>query len=159
MFKSFFFAGYECATGYNAKRQWIDQIAATEHDLHVSEDYRRLRKAGLFAAREAIRWPLVDRGSGHYDFTSVDPFIEASRKHGIQIVWDLFHYGYPNNVDIFSSEFTKRFADYCYETARYVAPRVEGICFFTPVNEPSFFAWAGGEVGHFAPHTTGRGKS
>jgi hypothetical protein len=37
MFKSFFFAGYECATGYNAKRQWIDQIAATQHDLHVSE--------------------------------------------------------------------------------------------------------------------------
>ena len=28
---------------------------------------------------------------------------------------------------------------------------------FTPVNEPSFFAWAGGEVGRFAPHARGRG--
>ena len=32
-----------------------------------------------------------------------------------------------------------------------------GTCYFTPVNEPSFFAWAGGEVGRFAPHCNGRG--
>ena len=158
MFKSFFFAGFECATGYNAKKQWIDQIKATEHDLHVDEDYRRLRKAGLFAAREAVRWPLVDRGRGVYDFSSVEPFLAASAAHGIEIIWDLFHYGYPHDLDIFSANFVRRFADYCYAAAKYLSRQYDGICYFTPVNEPSFFSWAGGEVGLFAPHAKGRGE-
>ena len=59
MFKSFFFAGFECATGYNALGEWIDQVAATHHDKNVDEDYQRLKDVGIYAAREAIRWPLV----------------------------------------------------------------------------------------------------
>jgi beta-glucosidase/6-phospho-beta-glucosidase/beta-galactosidase len=158
MFKSFFFAGYECATGYNRNGEWIDQVAATHHDLHVDADYRRLRKVGLHAAREAIRWPLVDLGGGRYDFSSVDPFLEASLKNEIEIIWDLFHFGYPGHVDLFSEDFPKQFADYCFAVAEYLCSDYQGTCYFTPVNEPSFFAWAGGEVGHFAPHVTRRGK-
>src|SRR4051812_10493063 len=158
MFKSFFFAGYECATGFNARREWIDQIKKTEHDLHVREDYRQLNSVGLHAAREAVRWPLVDKGGGVYDFSSVEPFIAASREFEIEIIWDLFHYGYPQDLDIFSEEFPKRFADYCYESARYICPRYQGTCYFTPVNEPSFFSWAAGDVGQFAPHAQGRGR-
>ena len=82
MFRSFFFAGFECATGYNARGEWIDQICATHHDKHAEEDYQRLHEVGIFAAREAVRWPLVDR-RGRYDFSSVDPFIAASQKFGI----------------------------------------------------------------------------
>lgn len=158
MFENFFFAGYECATGYNANGDWIDQIAATEHDLHADDDYRALRKVGLCAAREAIRWPLVDRGGGNYDFSSVEPFLAVARKHRIEIIWDLFHFGYPSDIDIFSPDFSKRFADYCAAAASYLCPNYNGTCYFTPVNEPSFFAWAGGEAGQFAPHATNRGK-
>lgn len=158
MFKSFFFAGYECATGYNAKGEWIDQVAATHHDLHADEDYRRLRQVGLRAAREAIRWPLVDQGNGKYDFSSVEPFLRASVEHDVEVIWDLFHYGYPDRLDLFSPDLPKRFADYCAAAAKYLCGAVEGVCYFTPVNEPSFFAWAGGEVGQFAPHKKGRGK-
>src|SRR4051812_29180341 len=61
MFRSFFFAGFECATGYNAQGEWIDQIAATHHDRHADEDYRRLHEIGIDATREAVRWPVVDR--------------------------------------------------------------------------------------------------
>ena len=60
MFKSFFFAGFECATGYNAKGNWIDQIAATHHDKHADEDYHRLRDVGIFASREAVRYSGLD---------------------------------------------------------------------------------------------------
>ena len=56
MFNSFFFAGFEAAATYNVRREWIDQIAATEHDRQVDGDYRRLREAGLLTAREAIRF-------------------------------------------------------------------------------------------------------
>lgn len=157
MFKSFFFAGFECATGYNALGEWIDQVAATHHDKHADEDYARLKEVGILAAREAIRWPLVDRG-GKYDFSSAAPFIEASRKHGIEVIWDLFHYGYPDGLDPFSDEFARRLADYCHAAARCIRRRQDGgTCYFTPVNEPSFFSWAGGEVGRFAPHCKGKG--
>ena len=155
MFRSFFFAGFECATGYNANGDWIDQISATHHDKHADEDYRRLREVGIQAAREAVRWPLVD-GNGRYDFSSVEPFLKASRKHEVDIIWDLFHYGYPDDLDIFSQEFIKRFESYAYEAARYLCSRSGQSCYFTPVNEPSFFAWAAGDAGRFAPHCRNR---
>src|SRR6185437_16870864 len=119
MFKSFFLAGFECATGYNMNGEWIDQIAATQHDWHVDEDYRRLREAGIRAVREGIRWPYVDF-RGRYDFASVTPFVKAACNHGIEVIWDLYHYGYPEDLDIFSEEFQKRFAAYCHAAARYI---------------------------------------
>jgi hypothetical protein len=156
MFRSFYLAGFECATGYNMHGEWIDQIAATEHDLHCDADYARLEEVGIHAVREAIRWPLVDRG-GRYDFSSVEPFINAARRHGFDVIWDLFHYGYPDDLDVFSEEFTARFAAYCHAAAAFIGEHMEGVCYFTPINEPSFFAWAAGEVGRFAPHAQGRG--
>ena len=157
LLRSFFLAGFEGATGYNVHGQWVDQIAATHHDKHAEEDYRRLHDVGIFAAREAIRWPLVDR-NGRYDFSTVRPFVEAARKYGIDVIWDLFHYGFPNHIDLFAADFPKRFADYCHAAAKYICANQEGTCYFTPVNEPSYFAWAAGEVGRFAPHCKGRGE-
>lgn len=157
MFRSFFLAGFEGSTGYNRHGHWFDQVVATGHDKTVDEDYRQLAELGLHAARETIRWPLVDLGNGRYDFSSVKPFVEAARNHGVEVIWDLFHYGYPQGLDLWSEEFPKRFADYCYAVGRYIARHGEGTCAFTPVNEPSFMSYAAGEKGLFAPHVTGRG--
>ena len=156
MFRSFYLAGFECATGYNMHGEWIDQIAATEHDLHVDADYARLVDVGIHTVREAIRWPLVDH-RGRYDFSSVEPFVKAALHHGCDVIWDLFHYGYPDDLDPFSEEFAARFAEYCRAAAGFVARHMAGVCYFTPVNEPSYLAWAAGEVGRFAPHVRGRG--
>src|SRR5580704_4516022 len=119
MLRSFFFAGFECATGYNASGEWIDQIAATQHDKYVDEDYHRLREVGIHTVREGIRWPYVDF-RGHHDFSSVVPFVKAASKYGMEVIWDLFHYGYPEDLDPFSEEFRKRFCDYCHAAARFV---------------------------------------
>ncbi|MEN3355937.1 MAG: hypothetical protein V7640_4095 [Betaproteobacteria bacterium] len=156
MFRSFYLAGFECATGYNMHGEWIDQVAATEHDLHVDADYSRLAEIGIYAVREAIRWPLVDR-AGTYDFSTVQPFVNAALRYDFDVIWDLFHYGYPDDADPFSSAFSERFADYCHAAACFVRQRMERVCYFTPVNEPSYLAWAAGEVGRFAPHARGRG--
>jgi hypothetical protein len=157
LFDSFFFAGFEGTMAINAHGRWIDQLAATAHDRQADEDYRRLRDVGLLGARDSIRWPLVDN-RGRCDFSSARPLIEASRRHGIDVIWDLFHYGYPADLDPFSEEFTKRFADYCYEAALFVRANQDGPCYFTPVNEPSFLAWSGGDVARFAPHRRGVGS-
>lgn len=156
MFKSFFLAGFECATARNASGVWIDQLAATQHDRFVDEDYRRLTRIGIHAVRDGVRWPLVDTSQG-YDFSTVDPVLSAVRRHGLAVIFDLFHFGYPEGLDPFEPPFVDRFAAYCEAAARYITRRIDGPYYFTPVNEPSFFAWAAGEVGRFAPHATGRG--
>jgi len=156
MFKSFFIAGFECATGYNRHREWIDQVEATQHDKYLEEDYARLQLAGIHTVREGIRWPLIDR-RGKYDLTHIGTVLRAAERHGIQVIFDLFHYGYPDDVDLFADEMPERFASYAEAVARYITANADGPHFFTPVNEPSYYSWAGGEVGLFAPHTTGRG--
>ncbi len=156
MFKSFFLAGFECATGYNRHREWIDQIAATQHDKYMAEDYERLRRLGIHAVREGIRWPLVDK-NGSYNFAPIKDVTRHARAQKMDVIFDLFHYGFPDGVDLFDDSMPERFSDYCLAVARTIIRNFDGPFYFTPVNEPSFFAWAGGEVGLFAPHQTGRG--
>ncbi|MBF9232800.1 glycoside hydrolase family 1 protein [Microvirga alba] len=157
MFRSFFLAGFEGSTGYNRHGQWFDQVVATGHEKTFREDYRALAKLGIHGIREVMRWPLIDLGHGRYDFSSVAPFMLAAAENGIEVIWDLFHYGFPRHVDVWSREFPSLFADYCYAAARFADRHSEGALYVTPVNEPSFMAYAAGEKGLFAPHETGRG--
>jgi beta-glucosidase/6-phospho-beta-glucosidase/beta-galactosidase len=93
----------------------------------------------------------VDRG-GSYDFSSVDPFIAAMNASKILPIWDLCHYGYPDDLDPFSDAFVERFAAYCRAAAEYVIPKVRGPHFFTPINEITFFSYCAGEWGWAAPY-------
>ena len=87
--------GFEGSTGYNRHGQWFDQVARRAMTERSSEDYRDLAALGIRGVREIVRWPLVDRG-GRYDFSSRRPLRDAARrKQGIEVIWDLFHYGYP----------------------------------------------------------------
>ena len=86
MFRSFFLAGFEGSTGYNRHGQWFDQVAATGHDKTVEQDYRDLTAFGIHAARETVRWPLVDLGGGRYDFSSLAPFVRAARRSRVEVI-------------------------------------------------------------------------
>lgn len=156
MFKSFYMAGFECATGINAHGEVLDQLCATEHDRRAAEDYALLSEVGIETVREGVRWPLVDRGD-HLELDSLVPFVRAARESRMEVIWDLFHYGYPADLDPFSSHFGERLAAYAAGVARFVARELPGPHWFTPVNEGSYFSWAAGEVGRFAPHERGRG--
>lgn len=106
MFKSFFLAGFEGSTGFNLHNQWIDQVVATQHDRFADKDYLRLREVGIRAARETVRWPLVDVDRG-YDFSSLEPFLKAAQKHDIELIYDLFHFGYPKYYRSFFGGFSE----------------------------------------------------
>jgi len=155
LFPSFFLAGFECATPINRHGQRIDPLAATEHDRRVREDYRALQRLGICAVREGARWNRIDR-DGRYDFRPLRPFVVAAQEAGLTVIWDLFHYGYPDGADPFSETFVHRFADYCHAVARYIDRHTSGTPFYTPINEISYFAWAAGDAGVFAPHARGR---
>nr|WP_314546031.1 family 1 glycosylhydrolase [uncultured Massilia sp.] len=156
LFSSYFLGGFECTTGFNREGDWIDLMHETRHLRHADADYRRLCEVGIRAVRDGIRWPLVDRGRGAFDFSSVEPLVRAARRYQVEVVWDLFHFGYPARLDLLSDAFPASFADYCAACARYLRDRLQGTLWFTPVNEPSYFSWAAGEVGRFPPYLTGR---
>jgi hypothetical protein len=79
-FKTFFIGGYECADLINKFGNRIDLLQLTGHDTHVLDDYRRLSAMGIKTVREGIRWSVVERSPGEYDFTEVKARIEAAQK-------------------------------------------------------------------------------
>ncbi|MDF1502479.1 hypothetical protein [Roseisolibacter sp. H3M3-2] len=151
LFPTFFLTGFECSSFVWKDRGRRDLAAETHHRERAAEDYRALRALGIAVAREGIPWPLVDRG-GTYDFAArVDPLLDAQRAAQVLPVWDLCHYGHPDDVDPFGPDFVPRFAAYCRAAAEYVVPRGRGPHWFTPINEITFWGFCGGEWGWVAP--------
>ena len=150
IFPTFFLSGFECSTFVWQDQGRRDLVDETRHAQHADEDYALLRGLGIAVAREGIPWPLVDRG-GAYDFSPLDPFIAAMNRHQILPIWDLCHYGYPDDADPFAPDFPARFAAYARAAAEHVVPRVRGPHFFTPINEITFFGYMGGEWAWAAP--------
>jgi beta-glucosidase/6-phospho-beta-glucosidase/beta-galactosidase len=152
IFPTFFISGFECSSFL-----WKDQgrrnlVAETGHDKHAAADYHFLRQSGIAVSREGVPWPLADK-QGKYDFSPIDPMIEAMQQQKILPIWDLCHYGYPDDLSPFTDAFVDRFAAYCKAVAEYVVARLPGPYFFTPINEITFFSFCGGEWGWVAPYT------
>lgn len=151
IFPTFFISGFECSTFLWRDKGRRNLVAETQHDKFAHQDYELLRHLGIAVSREGIPWPLVDKG-GVYDFSVIDPMIEAMRVHKILPVWDLCHYGYPDDLDPFTDAFTDRFVAYCKAAAAYLIPKLQGPYFFSPINEITFFSFCGGEWGWVAPY-------
>jgi beta-glucosidase/6-phospho-beta-glucosidase/beta-galactosidase len=156
IFPTFFLSGFECSTFEWKDRGRRDLVAETRHREHAREDYGILRRLGIAVSREGVPWPLVDRGGGRYDFSPIDPFLDAMRACQILPIWDLCHYGYPDGLDPFEDAFAERFAAYCRAAAEYVVPKTRAPRFFTPINEITFFSFIGGEWGWVAPFHTSK---
>jgi len=155
IFPTFFLSGFECSTFDWKDQGRRDLVAETQHRECAEEDYGILRQLGIAVSREGIPWPLVEK-TGAYDFSRIDPMIAAMNSAQVLPIWDLCHYGYPDDADPYSPDFAPRFARYCRAAAEYVVPKVRGPHFFTPINEITFFAYCAGEWGWAAPFRTSR---
>lgn len=156
LFDSFFLAGFESACHINRAGQRVNMLQFTQHDRLVSSDYELLRNFNIRTVRDGICWPLIER-AGRFDFSSLIPMLEAAKQHDIQIIWTVFHYGYPDDLDIFSPTFVDRFARYCTALAQFIHDHTDRVPFYTPINEISFLAWAAGDVGYIHPFELERG--
>lgn len=156
LFRSFWLAGFESACHINRQGMRLDLMSATQHDRELEADYARVKELGFGAVRESVRWHLVDRGR-RLDFSTVRPMLEAAQRQGVQILWTLCHYGWPEDVALLSAGFVERFARYCGAMARLVSELDDAVPFYTPINEISFFAWAAGEKEYMYPFMHGRG--
>lgn len=156
-FSSFWLAGFECSTHRRRDGRRLDLLEGTGHDRFAMQDYARLPPLGITAARDGLRWHRIDHGTDHYDFSELLPRLAAARASGVQVVWDLCHWGWPDYLDIWSPEFVRRFARFVGEAAKVVAAETDGTPWFVPVNEISFWAWAGGQEGYLNPFAKRRG--
>ena len=149
-FASFFQAGFECSSHRRRDGVRLDLIRATSHDRHVRQDYRLCAEQGFRTVRDGLRWHRIEIAPGKYDWSSWAPALDAAANAGIEVIWDLFHYGSPDHVDQAAEDFPQRFADFAIaalEFRRSITGRPALIC---PLNEISFMSWAI-EVGYFPP--------
>ena len=56
-----------------------------------------------------------------------------------------FHFGWPDLLDIFGPEFIRAFERFTARSRAFLRSRRQPRTFVVPVNEISFFSWAGGD--------------
>jgi hypothetical protein len=69
---------------------------------------------------------------------------------GVQVIWDLFHYGSPDHADQGAPDFPERFTEFslaALEVQQSVSNRPPMVC---PLNEINFLSWAVDD-GYFPP--------
>ena len=141
-FDGFFMAGFECSSHRRRDGVRLDLIKATGHDRHVLQDYRLCRELGFRTLRDGLRWHLIGKSPGKYDWSSWLPALEAAEEVGVQVIWDLFHYGSPDCVDQAAPDFPDRFTDFALaalEVQQSASGRPPLVC---PLNEINFLSWA-----------------
>ncbi|WP_313138155.1 glycosyltransferase family 4 protein [Paracoccus jeotgali] len=157
IFQSFVLGGWECSTHRRRDGKRLDVLKDTGHDIHAQADYQQLHEWGVQACRDGLRWHLIDNGSGRYDWSSFSPMLRAAQATGTQVIWDLMHYGWPDDLDIWSPQFVDRFAAFARAAGSYVRDNSDAIPFWCPVNEISFLSWAAGDARYLNPFQEGRG--
>lgn len=159
LFPGFWLAGFECSSQIHYRgRGRLDYVAELAHDARCDEDYAALARFGIRTVRDGIRWHLVERRAGHFDLSSVEPLRRAAQKHGLRVIWDICHYGWPEDVDPLRPDFADRYARLAQAFARYLRDSSDEVPYYAPINEISFLSWCTGEVAIFAPFGCGLGN-
>ncbi|WP_374945009.1 glycosyltransferase [Sphingomonas sp.] len=159
LFRSFLQGGFESSSHRRAHdKARLDMIAASHHDVHAGHDYRELTRHGILTVRDGLRWHLIEQTPGRYDWSSLERQLTGAKAAGTEVIWDLLHYGWPDDIDIWTPAFVERFARFAAAAARHIGPAPAGERrFYAPVNEVSFFAWGGGDAAYLNPFARGRG--
>ena len=142
IFDSWFMAGFECSSHRRRDGVRLDLIRATGHDRHVLRDYLLCKEFGFSTVRDGLRWHLIEKSPGKYDWSSWLPMLEAAEEAGVQVIWDLFHYGSPDHLDPSGDDFPQRFTDFALaavELQQSISKCPPRLC---PLNEINFISWA-----------------
>ncbi|MES2827469.1 MAG: amine oxidase [Bacteroidota bacterium] len=157
-FQSFWMAGFECSDQLNHFGNRVDLLNTTGHIEHVILDYTLLNGIGLTTVREGIRWSHIEKQPYVYDFSSVTKMIDAGISEGIQQIWDICHFGYPDDLSPLHPHFCDRFVKVCTAFAEFFKAYCPGRqLIVTPVNEVGFISWLGGDHASTTPYARGMG--
>jgi hypothetical protein len=154
-----FMGGFECASQRLISGARLDLAVSTGHLATADADYARMAEHDLWIARDGFRWHAIERSPGRYDWSSARRLLQAADAAGLEVIWDLCHYGFPDDLDLRSAGFVERFAAFATAAAvlvRNESPMAPRYC---PINEISFWAWAGGERAVLNPFWAGEGDA
>lgn len=157
-FRSFWMGGFECANHLNRHGDRVNLAVTTGHLKQLVEDYGRVKSIGIHTVREGIRWSFVEKNPGNYDWSEVERMLRIGQQAGVQQIWDICHFGFPDDLSPLHPHFTRRFVAVCEAFVRFhrsVQP--DGLLWVTPINEVSFISWLGGEDKGTTPYCTGVG--
>ncbi|MET1114575.1 MAG: amine oxidase, partial [Comamonas sp.] len=155
-FHGFWMGGFEGADHRNGHGHPLDPNHRNGHRARLEEDYAALARLDIRVVRESIGWRLFDEG-GAWSIPALREHARLAARHGIQVIWSLMHYGWPERLDPFErpDEFIAAFAAHC-ETVAAVLTGVPGPApVYQPINEISFLAWAAGHTGLIHPYVPG----
>ena len=157
-FHSYWMAGYECTDQLNAFGNRVDLINTTGHLQKIDQDYQDLAAFNIKTVREGIRWSFVEKRPYEYDWTTVKYMIERGKANNIQQLWDICHFGFPDDLTPLHPMFARRFTAICrafVQFYRSLCP--DGELIITPINEVSFISWLGGDVRGTSPYCHNQG--
>jgi hypothetical protein len=135
----------------------LDLIAATEHDSRAAEDYALLARLGLGWSREDVRWHLCEPQPGRYDFSHLEPVVDAAKRHNIQIVWSWMHYGCPEFSNPLDVSFPDQLAALGVQHLRWLRQHEITDPIVCPINEISYYTWHVETLGNWYPFALGQG--
>lgn len=138
----FWVGGFEGADHLNAAGIPLDLVRASGHLDQLEGDHARAAAAGFSSVRESIGWRVSEDGRGVIDLDRAQCVADSARRHGLQVVWTLMHYGVPTGVSLHDDALIERFVRFAQRVAQVLATRSERPPVFNPINEISFLAWA-----------------
>ena len=156
-FNSYFIGGFECSDHINKSGERVNFLKETQHDVRVEEDYKLLIDLGIKTVREGICWSQVEAIKNEFDFSEVLNRIKIADKLGIQQIWDLVHFGYPDDLFPTHPEFCERFETLCREFVKFFKTHSEQALFVVPINEISFLSWYSDEARGTVPFSQDNG--
>lgn len=140
--RSFWIGGFEGADHLDPQARPLDMARSNGHLAQLDEDYARAAERGIRTVRESIGWRLSETAPGRYDLRRPLQMARSARRHGVQILWTLMHYGTPADVDLRDDSAIDRFAAFAGAVARAIADEADDPPIYTLVNEINFLSWA-----------------
>jgi hypothetical protein len=124
-----------------------DEVNLIRHDEFLEVDYQLMVEAGCIGLRDAARWYLSHPEPGTFDWTWLDRVVTAAEKYKVKLYLDLWHYGYPDWLDILSADAPMHFADF----ARRIPQRYPSLEYYCVCNEPSLLVELSARQGQWSP--------
>ena len=124
-----------------------DEVRLIRHDEFLETDYQLLVEAGCVGVRDAAWWYVSHPAPGTFDWTWLDRVVAAAEKYKLKLYLDLWHYGYPDWLDILSPDAPMHLADF----ARNIARRCPSLEYYCVCNEPSLLVEMAGRQGEWSP--------
>jgi hypothetical protein len=124
-----------------------DEVKLIRHDEFLERDYELLTQIGCIGARDAARWYMTHPAPHTFDWSWLDRVVAAAEKACLTLYLDLWHYGYPDWLDLLSEDAPAHFAEF----AREIALRYPTITHWCIANEPSLMVEMAGRRGKWRP--------